>query len=129
VGLDSTAGVFQVCGACEYAWPTWDQFVRDPAVCLFGFQAMPPELDCNLLVFEHRCGSTISVLARRLRHLLPEPQADALPLLFGTGECGGHCRNLEDLAACAAPCRNARDRALILAVRSLKAVDGSESAP
>jgi len=73
------------------------------------------------MVFEHNCGSSISLLARRLRHLVPEPESEApLPLLFGTEQCQGHCRHLEDLEACVAHCRNNRDRALILLVQCLK---------
>jgi hypothetical protein len=82
---------------------------------------MAAEIDCNLLVFEHSCGSSISVLTRRLRHLLPELESDApLPVLFGTEQCPGHCRSLKDLEACDAACGNVRDRALILIIQCLK---------
>jgi hypothetical protein len=74
-----------------------------------------------LLVFEHSCGGSISIPARRLRYLLPELESDApLPVLFGTSQCRGHCRHLQDLEACVASCGNVRDRALILLVQCLK---------
>jgi len=121
MGVESASGAFQVCGACKHDWPTWDGFVRDPAVRLLGFQCLAAEPGCNLLVFEHSCGSSISVLARRLRHLLPEVESDApLPVLFGTDRCRIHCRSLQDLEACDAPCGNVRDRALILLIQCLK---------
>ena len=121
MGSECAPGPFQVCGACKRAWTTWDAFVRDPAVRLLGLQSLAAQSGCNLLVFEHSCGSSISVLARRLRYLLPEPESDApLPVLFGTSECRGHCRFLKDLEACVAPCGNVRDRALILLVQCLK---------
>ncbi len=132
MGGNPATGPFQVCGACKRAWPAWDAFVLDPAVSLLGLQAVASDPDCNLLVFEHRCGSSISVFARRLRYLLPEPESAApLPVLFGTTECRGHCRYLEDLEACVAPCRNARDRALILLVQCLKkpVEEGAGSCP
>ncbi len=110
---------FQICGSCRNSWPTWDSFVADPAVRLLGLQSDVANPHVNLLVFEHACGSSISILARRLRHLLPEPEI-ALPRLFGTPECRGHCVRLEDLQACDAPCSNARDRRLILFVQALK---------
>lgn len=117
----SASGPFQVCGACKYAWLTWDGFVRDPAVRLLGLQSLAAARDCNLLVFEHSCGSSVSVLARRLRHLLPQVESDtSLPVLFGTEECRGHCRLLQDLEACDARCGNVHDRALILIVQCLK---------
>jgi len=125
---ESAAAPFRVCGACKSAWPTWDGFVQDPSVRLLGLQSLAAEPGSNLLVFEHSCGSSISVLARRLRYLLPELESDApLAVLFGTGECRGHCRLLKDLEACDAPCGNVRDRALILLIQALKKTAGQSA--
>ncbi len=121
MGTETNAGPFQVCGACKRAWVRWDEFIQDPAIRLLGFQFLGPEHSFNLLVFEHACGSSISVLARRLRYLLPQLESESpLPVLFGTDECRGHCRFLEDLDACGAHCSNVRDRALILVIQCLK---------
>ncbi|MBE0660204.1 MAG: hypothetical protein IH602_21100 [Bryobacteraceae bacterium] len=112
---------FQVCGSCRRTWSSWDAFVRDPAVRLLGLQALVTKPEFNLLVFEHRCGSSISILARRLRQLLPEPEPQPpATLMFGTEPCPGHCRRLSDLEACDNPCANARDRQLILLVLRIK---------
>lgn len=112
---------FQICRSCRRAWSTWDSFVQDPALRLLGLQAVVTHPDVNLLVFEHACGSSVSVLSRRLRHLLPEPAAGEPPArLLGTDQCRGHCLHLGDLAACDAPCSNARDRELILLVQRMK---------
>ena len=116
------AGRFQICGSCKSEWSTWDSFVLDPAVRLLGLQAFIEQPDVNLLVFEHGCGSTVSILSRRLRHLLPEPEpGDPDVRLMGTDQCRGHCLRLEDLEACEAPCSNARDRKLIQLVQRMKA--------
>jgi len=115
------AGPFQICGACRRSWPTWDGFVLDPDVRLLGLQSSFTNPETNLLVFEHACGSSISVLSKRLRHLLSGPEPPDPPAwLMGTDQCRGHCRRLEDLEACDAPCANARDRRLILLVRQMK---------
>ena len=88
---------------------------------MLGLQAVINQPDINLLVFEHKCGSSISILSRRLRHLLPEPEpGDYAGSLRGTSECRRHCLRLEDMEACDAPCSNARDRMLIRLVRSIK---------
>ena len=88
---------------------------------LVGFQAVIVNPDFNVLIFEHRCGSSISILTRRLRHLLPEAERGGpTDRLLGTEECRGHCRFLNDLEACDAPCSNALDRKLILLVQSMK---------
>jgi hypothetical protein len=121
MNAESATSSFQVCGACSRAWPTWDRFVRDPAVRLLGLQSSITTPDFNLLVFEHGCGGSISILSTRLRHLLPEPEPGDPPArLLGSDQCRGHCRLLEDLEACDAPCSNARDRKLILLVQRMK---------
>jgi hypothetical protein len=119
--IESAAGPFQICGSCKHAWNRWDTFILDPAVRLLGLQAVPTNPDYNLLVFEHRCGSSISILTPRLRHLLPEPEpGEPTARLLGTDQCRGHCQLLEDLEACDAPCSSARDRKLILLVQRMK---------
>lgn len=118
---ECAARPFQICGSCRGTWSTWDSFVLDPAVRLLGLQSVITNPDVNLLVFEHRCGSSISILSKRLRHLLPEPEPGDPPArLLGTDQCRGHCLHLEDLEACDAPCSNARDRELILLVQRMR---------
>jgi hypothetical protein len=112
---------FQRCGSCGRLWNRWQDFVLDPGIRLIGLQAIPGLPDANLLIFEHRCGSTTSVLAKRLRHILPESlRAQEMPNLFGSDTCNQHCRSLEDLSACDRFCVNARDRQLILLLLSMK---------
>jgi hypothetical protein len=120
MSVERAHGTFQICGSCKRLWETWDRFVLDPAVRLLGLQSENTRPDINLLVFEHNCGSSISILARRLRYLLPEPETDPLPCLIGTEQCRRHCLRLEDIEACDAPCINARDRALILLVQCIR---------
>jgi len=94
---------------------------------MIGFQAIPGLPDANLLIFVHCCGSTISILAKRLRHILPDPeQAGALPSLFGTDMCNQYCRFIESLEACDRHCVNARDRRLILMLLRMKKSDLEE---
>lgn len=112
---------FKTCGSCRHEWATWESFVHDPGVRLLGMQAVPGLPAANLLVFEHRCGSSVSVLAQKLRHLLSaEDQAAERPPLFGTETCSGHCLVLEDLASCDRPCANARDRRLAVLIADAK---------
>jgi hypothetical protein len=104
---------FATCGACRMRWPSWDAFINDPRIELLGLQAVLSVPDANLLVFEHGCGSSVSILTRRLLHLLPGPDGPLPPSLRGTEHCPGHCLSLADLEACDRPCSNARDRDLI----------------
>lgn len=112
---------FKTCGSCQYTWTDWRSFVFDPGVRLIGLQAIPGLPDANLLVFEHRCGTSVSVLAPKLRHLLgADEQTSGQSLLFGTESCSGHCRFLEDLSSCDKPCVNARDRRLVVLIADTK---------
>ena len=115
------SGNFQVCGSCRRTWATCEKFVVDPGVRLLGLQSHAGYTDINLLVFEHACGSSISVLARRLRHLLPPaPPGAPIVRLLNTSECRGHCLRLRDLQACDRPCANERDRELMLLLLRMK---------
>ena len=105
---------FKTCGSCRKTWEGWQDFVLDPAIRILGFQAVESVPDANLIVFEHKCGSSISLLAKRLRHILPGPGEDThLPVLYGSEVCREHCRLIQDLEACDRPCANSRDRRLI----------------
>jgi hypothetical protein len=113
--------LFRACGSCGQTWRTWEDFVRDPGVRLLGLQAVLNLPDANLLVFEHRCGSSVSVLASRFRQFLPDSQdSSGWSSLRGTDRCSGHCLRLEDLQQCDQPCINARDRRLILRLLGMK---------
>ena len=112
---------FKVCGSCRRPWRSWEEFAADPDVRLLGLQAVINVPDASVLVFEHRCGSSISVLTRRLRHLLPPATGSELPVLRGTDQCARHCFDLGDHARCDRPCSNARDRELLGLVQDIHA--------
>jgi hypothetical protein len=111
---------FRACGMCGRQWMTREELIADPELRLLGLQAIVDLPESNLVVFEHSCGTSVSVLATRLRDLLtdePEGQ-EPLPLLFESPACGGHCGKLDDLEACEQPCSNARDRRLVIWIAS-----------
>jgi hypothetical protein len=102
-------------------WATWRDFVLDPELRLLGLQAVPSLPDANVLVFDHCCGTSISLLVRRVRHLLPGLDEEPLPpATLGYGECRRHCQQLEDFVACDRPCPKARDRRIVLAILRLR---------
>jgi len=112
---------FRTCGSCKKRWTDWQHFLHDSGVRLLGLQASPQLTAANLLVFEHRCGSTISILASRLRHLLPaSTDGQSVPRYYGSDVCRDHCTRLEDLEACDRPCANAVDRRLIQLLIEMK---------
>jgi hypothetical protein len=120
----TAARYFKVCGACRRGWATWDDFVADPQVRLLGLQAVEHVPDASLLVFEHGCGSSVSVLVNRLQDLLPEHPAAGWPSLRGGELCRRHCFSLEDHAPCDRRCSHVRDRDLLRLVEELKQSPG-----
>jgi hypothetical protein len=121
---DSTHPI-QNCGSCGRMWYRWPDFILDPEIRLLGFQMITELPDSNLLVFEHRCGSSVSVMAKRLRHLLTDGGAGAgLTSLAGTTSCRKHCLSLTDFEHCDSPCVNARDRRLVQMVLEMKRAHG-----
>ena len=110
---------FRVCGSCKHHWSHWRDFVLDPGLRLLGLQIAPELPEANLLIFEHRCGSTISVLARVLRPLLDGQDRHARNL-FGSEQCNQHCRTIENLSECDNQCVNARDRTMVQKILALR---------
>jgi hypothetical protein len=108
--------IFQRCGSCGHEWPTFETFTLDARVRPIGVQIVPDRPDLNVLVFEHACGSSVSVRASRLRHLLGREEPTVRPSLFGTEVCNGHCRLIENMKSCDQPCANASDRRLLLLI-------------
>ena len=113
---------FRACGACRERWATSAAFLEDARLSVVGLQVAEHMPEANLLVFEHACGSSVSVRASRLRFLLPDPaEGGDLPSLWGTEECQQLCRRLDEWKACDRPCVNARDRSLLQLVLRIKA--------
>ena len=115
---------------CNRAWSGPEELLPDPELRLLGLQVYERSPDLNLLMFEHRCGSTVSVLARRLRHLVPDGggAADG-EVLYGGETCLGYCRTLEDLHVCERPCVNARDRRIVRLLLEMRGKRPGRSGP
>lgn len=109
---------FKVCGSCRRTWASWEEFIGDAGIRLLGLQAMLGVPDASLLVFEHRCGTSVSVLTKRLRHLLAKDGSEAWPSLRFTEQCPGHCHSLPDHLQCDQHCMHARDRRLLALVEA-----------
>jgi hypothetical protein len=112
---------FRRCGSCRQGWPTAAAFLGDAGLRVVGLQVAEHLPEANLLVFEHACGSSVSVRASRLRFLLPDPaEGRDLPSLYDSERCQGLCKHLEEWKACDRPCVNARDRHLLQLVLRIK---------
>ena len=112
-----------VCGRCQKQWTVWREFLVDPEVQLLGLQLVQSMPDRNLLVFDHTCGTSISVLVNQLRPFMPSSEdtggADSAEPV-SSEECTRLCVDLEQLVACDRPCPRARDRRLAQAIIDLR---------
>ena len=114
------SGAFRTCGACRRRWATAEEFLDDPEVRVLGLQVAGHVPEANLIVFDHVCGSSVSLLTDRLRFLHPELPDPAHGDLFTSEQCKQHCLKLEDWTTCERPCINSRDRRLLRAVLARK---------
>ena len=125
-GEPTAVEAFRACGSCGTEWMTPQDFLHDRRLLLIGLQVAAHRPEANLIVFEHACGSTVSVLTSRLGPLDPEAGAGGdFPDRYGSEECRGLCRQLDEWSSCDRPCVNARDRRLLQSVIALKAGSGS----
>lgn len=123
--MHSATAPFRVCGSCQKQWASPYDFVVDPEIRLLGLQMVPKASHGNLLVFGHRCGTSISVFAKYLQQLEPDPQEQANPqAVVSYEECNRLCRNLKHLTVCDRHCPKAADRRLIQAILKLKQGSG-----
>jgi hypothetical protein len=113
--------VFKVCGSCRRTWLTWEEFVTDPEVRLLGLQSRASVPDATVLVFEHFCGSSVSILTHRLHHLLPDHPAAAWRSRRDTDRCPGPCLEFSDHARCVERCRHVLDREILAIATALQA--------
>lgn len=112
---------FATCGACRRHWATWQEFLDDSEVSLVGLQMAEHVPDANLLVFEHACGSSISVRTARLRFLVVEDDREPdPPARLGTEACQEVCKRLAEWKTCDRPCVNARARRVLQRILQIK---------
>jgi hypothetical protein len=111
----------RVCGSCAKEWACWRDFILDPDLRLLGLQSVPDLVDGDLLVFDHCCGTSVSVFLRRLRPSFPDiEECDDPPGQAVIQGCPRSCQSLEEFVACDIPCTRARDRRLVRMILKLR---------
>ncbi|NJD17899.1 MAG: hypothetical protein FIA95_01235 [Gemmatimonadetes bacterium] len=113
--------VFKVCGSCRRTWHTWEEFVTDPEVRLLGLQSRASVPEATVLVFEHFCGGSVSILTHRLHHLVPGHPAAGWPSLRDTDRCPAHSLDISDHRRCVERCRHVLDREIVAIATALQA--------
>lgn len=96
--------IFKVCNTCGHQWETRDRFLSDPGIEAVGYQVFFENLKLGLFLFNHSCGTTLSVEADRLLDLYDGPfYPDRKPA--SGRNCPGRCLNENILSPCSDECR------------------------
>ena len=93
---------FKICSRCGFVWTGRISFLSDPTLHLVGYQVHFEELSAGLFLFNHSCGTTLSVQAKEFQDLYSGPMF--AERLTGTEECQGSCLHEDDLRPCPAKC-------------------------
>lgn len=107
---------FKICSLCGFVWRGRTSFLSDPSLHLVGYQVHFEELSAGLFLFNHSCGTTLSVQAKEFQDLCGGPMFSER--LTGTEECQGSCLHEDDLRPCPAKCECAYVREVLQVISS-----------
>jgi hypothetical protein len=92
-------------------WHGRTSFLSDPTLRLIGYQVHFQELTAGLILFNHNCGTTLSVQAKAFQDFYEGPMFTER--LTGTEACQGSCLHEDDLRPCPAKCECAYVREVL----------------
>jgi len=107
---------FKTCPSCEKLWPTRQQFIDDPRLKLIGYQVNFKELKTGLFLFNHSCGTTMSLKVEKFVDLYDGPVFTERKT--GSDQCLGLCLHRSELRPCPAKCECAFVREIIQILKS-----------
>jgi hypothetical protein len=106
---------FKRCPSCGYEWKTRERFMKDPALRIIGYQVSFVYLEEGIFLFNHRCGTSLGVIAGAFRDLYDGPIFSER--LTGTDECPQYCLLRDELRPCPAKCECAYVRETIQIIK------------
>ena len=107
---------FKKCSVCKKVWITRDDFLYDTEVSIVGYQVHFDELTEGLFLFNHSCGSTISLTAGAFRDLYDGPMFQTR--MTGSDDCPGYCLTNSELRPCPVKCECAYVREIIQLIKT-----------
>lgn len=108
--------IFKQCSNCGFEWLTREQWLRDPLLELVGYQVSFKALKTGILLFNHRCRTTLALYASDFEDLYDGPVFKERAT--GTDDCPGYCLHQDNLAPCPARCECSYVRNIIQLIRS-----------
>jgi len=104
---------------CGKTWKTRDEFLRDKAVKIIGYQPDFINHKYNHFLFHHKtkgCGLFFAVRASDFSDLREKECPN--DLCFGHDDCPRYCTDTFELRVCSVTCRNASDRIIASKIKS-----------
>jgi len=107
---------FKICSKCAYTWRVREDFLKDPFICLVGFQASSLKTESGYYLFNHildgnHCNTTLALKVEDFLSLHKSPMFTEIK--FESPLCEGHCTRVDDLSRCPVECKNAVAREIM----------------
>lgn len=87
---------------CGHLWATREDFLGDPGVNTAGYQVDFEALHLGLLLFNHRCRTTLSIDAGQFRDLYDG--SVFAKKATGGPDCPGYCMHWDNFERCPVEC-------------------------
>jgi len=110
--------IFKKCPCCRFEWKKRDDFLYDKDLEIIGYQSNLDALELGLLLFNHKCGTTLSVSVEGFRDLYDGPVYSESKT--GGGECPGYCLHRDELRRCPTKCACAWARELVQIIKNIE---------
>lgn len=112
----SSACLFKRCSKCHQPWPSRSEFLEDPELEIVGYQANFIKLEMGLFLFNHSCGTTMSIWANNFVDLYHG--AIYKERAAGSKECPGYCLQTKELRPCSVHCEHAYVREIVAIIKA-----------
>lgn len=89
--------------------------MSDEGIALVGYQANFKRLEAGVILFNHRCKSTLALSAEDFADLYDGPMFEKNVL--GTDSCPGHCLHEKNMKPCPIECECAYVRNVLQKIR------------
>ena len=106
---------FKSCTVCDFTWTGRDSFLSDPNIKIIGYQVDFHGNKDGLFLFNHKCGTTLSIPVNTFRDLYNGPKYKNI--LANDEQCPNHCLDENDLSSCGLECKLAYGREIIQIIR------------
>ena len=100
--MKSRNKIFKKCSGCGFIWDDRSLFLSDPDVSVAGYQVHFENLELGLFLFNHTCGTTISLKAESFSDLYKGPVFKERKQ--GTSQCPGFCLHKDEIRPCPVKC-------------------------